>query len=123
MKHDYPLVQWYAKRAEIVWQTGPNGEKAGRFYINGEEAWNRDYRLGEEVPSSINNPSYFLTNGRMGSCGHSSLTNFVILRLMGYEAKICGNNTHAWVEAIIDGGDFEVNFNNVYENRIPDVWG
>ena len=109
-----PLVKWNAERSEIKWETGPNGEKSGKFYINNELAWNGEKNNSELTPS-IDQPSYFLSHGREGSCGDSSLTNLTILKSMGYDSKLLTNDTHAWVEAVINGVEFEVNFNGVYQ--------
>jgi len=114
-----PLVQWFAKRAEIKWEPGTMalaGEIIGRLKINGDDAFKGEYGPSEVTPS-IDNPSYYLTHGRKGPCTVSALTNLVILRLMDgsnnkairVDGKI-GDVGHAWCEAFINGKAYVVDY-------------
>lgn len=113
-----PLVQWYAKHSDIKWEPGTGaftGEKIGMLNINGGDASN-GLKGPNDLTSTVDQPSYFLTHGRKGGCVESSLTNLVILRLMdggNYKAIQVGNNDHAWCEALIDGNVYVVDYNIV----------
>jgi hypothetical protein len=113
-----PLVQYYAKKAEIKWTDNPNG-KIGTLFVDGTVIW---HGVGEPEERSLDQPSYYLTHERTGHCADSSVTGLAILKLMGHKAitvdgKVPVNNTvagHEWVEAYIDGKVYVVNFNYVY---------
>lgn len=116
-----PLVQWYAELAEIKWETTPEGEKLGVFYVDAERIF-KEYGYGGEEYHHVIQPSYYFTHGRKAQCVESSLSNRVILKLMGYKAIDVGGDVphknetarHAWVEAYINGEVYVVNFNRVY---------
>ena len=111
-----PLVQWYAKRANIEWTSDQSGQKAGWLTVNGEDIFNGE-GIGEVSPKQ---PSYFLTHGRTGVCVESAVTNTLILKLMGYDAKLASRPAgdygvgHEWSEAVIDGEVYIVDGNAVY---------
>jgi hypothetical protein len=112
-----PLVQYYAKKAEIRWSDTPTG-KAGTFLVDGERIWNG---AGEPNERSLDQPSYYFTHGRTGYCADSRATNLAILKLMNYKAVEVGGkvpvsngmNGHGWVEALINGKVYVVNFNDI----------
>lgn len=112
-----PVVQWYAKRSTISWNTPKASQrKIGTLLIDGKNAWGGDKNANEQT-SSIDSPPYFLTHGRRGNCAESSLTNVVILKLMGYKAIELEGHVkgigHGWVETYVDGNPYVVNLNSV----------
>jgi len=114
-----PYIQWLAERSEIRWETTPEGEKFGVFYVDSERVF-KEYGTAYEGWGI--QPSYYFTHGRKGSCANSAHANLPILRLMGYKAKMIGGRVpvdgeesgHEWNEVYIDGTVYVVNFNNVY---------
>ena len=113
-----PFIQWLTKRAEIRWETIDEDKKMGKIYVNEEEIW----KVYESDDPTIDQPSYYFTHGRKGSCGTSSLINYVILRSMDLKVlKISGRvsyknkpTAHGWIEAYIDGEVYVVDYNDVF---------
>ncbi|UCH02800.1 MAG: transglutaminase domain-containing protein [Candidatus Bathyarchaeota archaeon] len=112
-----PYIQWLAERAEIKPAPYPIEGGVLELYVNGEEI-----HLGSEPNTrTADQPSYYFTHGRKGNCAESSLTNLVILKLMGYKVNWVSGKTsptadigHAWNEALIDGEITVVNYDSVY---------
>jgi len=113
-----PYIQWISKQTEIRWIINSDNKKTGRLFVDGEEIW-KEYK---RVNNSIEQPSYYFTHGKKGSCDTSSLANLVILKSIGLKAiKIIGKMPyknklwpHGWVEAYIDGDVYVINYNYLY---------
>ncbi len=102
-----PLIQWYARHADIAWD---NVSKTGHLLVNGTSVWG-SYSYGA-------NPSYYFTHGRIGRCEDATLATMSILNLMGYKTlEVTGwapsNGTlrdHVWCETMIGGNVYIANF-------------
>jgi hypothetical protein len=107
-----PLVQWFAKRAKIEWESFDQ-QKVGYLWVNGDSIARS--KPNESMP--FLQPSYFLTKGKIGNCGEMSTTAATILRLMGHDAILVGGKlgglSHQWCEAFIDGEVHVVEGSNI----------
>ena len=114
-----PYISWLAERSEIKWDLDNEGNRIGKFYVNGELS---ALEYGDEGHGSIDQPSFYFSHRRMGVCVDSSLANVVILKAMGlqtrqihgripFEGELTG---HAWVEVTIEGHEYIVNFGALF---------
>ena len=107
-----PLLQWYAERTEIKWETDSEGRRIGRLFTDGTPIYD------EGKPAVACPPSFYFTHERRGSCVTSSEANHVILKLMDYKCILVFGETprytyHQWNEVYIDGNVYVVDWNDV----------
>ena len=114
-----PLIQHLARNSEIRWKTNPNTDKKqGTLFVDGQRAHGG---TGEMHERSIDQPSYYFTHGRTGTCGPSNVASFVILKLMdsvdkaklieGFVPRL--NVSHPLSEALIKGEVYVVDYDFV----------
>ena len=106
-------------------------ENPPRFEITWNSENKQDTILAEKIfleyggnTTQIPQPSYYFTHGRMSSCSPSAMVNLVILKLFNKDSMWVGGKIphqtsseivgHAWVETVLDGKPFVVNYNNIF---------
>ncbi len=117
-----PLVKFFAKHAYIEW-LGPKKDPGGEWsYSNVGILKTYGGRISKEYGrGGPVQPSHFLTSGRIGTCQHASVTAATLLQLMGYDSVLVYGDYepigqtlgHQWVETVIDGEVYVVNFDGL----------